>query len=253
MITAKPWIEGGSKATVYAKDSVMQMDPTYLNSKRTVYLIDLRKQLPDSIVVAGKTLVTNFKTIIPPATEYKYYSDKVDIEFPPNSLYDTLYLSASFKDDDTFTIGERIIPLNQSIKISFKPSKDYADDKQIAVYRVTGKSYTYLGGERVNGRITFQSRELGNFAIMKDSIPPTIYPIAVNNTVVRFKIKDELSGINSYTANINGNWLLMHYDAKTATIWSERLVKTEPMSGNFELVVTDNAGNRQTFNANIIQ
>ncbi len=150
-------------------------------------------------------------------------------------------------------IGERIIPLNQSIKISFKPSKDYADDKQTAVYRVTGKNYTYLGGERVNGRITFQSRELGNFAIMKDSIPPTIFPIAVNNTVVRFKIKDDLSGINSYTANINGNWLLMHYDAKTATIWSERLVKTEPMSGNFELVVTDNAGNKQTFNANIIQ
>ncbi|HEX5169398.1 MAG TPA: M23 family metallopeptidase [Cyclobacteriaceae bacterium] len=251
MITAKPWIEGGNKATLYTNDSVTQMEPSYASAGRTIFLVDLRKQMPDSVVVAGKTLVTHFKTIIPPATEYKYYSDKVDIEFPPNSLYDTLYLNASFKDDDTFTIGDRTIPLNQNIKISFSPSREYPNDKRYAVYRVVGKSNTYLGGERNNGRISFQSRELGNFAVLMDSISPTVYPISINNNTVRFKIRDDLSGIATYTANINGNWLLMHYDAKTATIWSERLSKTEPLSGEFELVVTDNAGNVQSFKTNI--
>jgi hypothetical protein len=250
MITARPWMEGSNKATIYMKDSVVQVEPAYLNSKRTVYLIDLRKQLPDSMVVAGKTLVTDFKTTIPPSTEYKYYSDKVDIEFPANSLYDTLYLNVSFQDD-IFTIGDRTIPLNQNIKVSFSPVKDYGEDKRTAVYRVTGKNYTYLGGEKTNGRIKFQTRELGNFAMMTDSIPPVVYPLSINNNTVRFKIKDALSGIATYTATINGNWLLMHYDAKTGTIWSEKQVKTEPLSGELVLEVADNAGNVQSFKANI--
>lgn len=251
-ITAQPWLEGGNKATLYLKDSVLQMDPSYSNSRRTVYLVDLRKHLPDSIYVSGKMLVTNFKTVIPPATEYKYYSDKVDIEFPANSLYDTLYLNTSFRNDDSFTIGDRTIPLNQNIKISYQPVKQYSDDKRIGVYRVVGKSLTYLGSGRSNGRFTFQSRELGNFTVQMDSIAPTIYPVSINNNTVRFKIKDDLSGIASYEANVNGNWLLMHYDAKTAMIWSERLNKKEALSGELELVVTDNAGNKQVYKTNIL-
>ncbi len=251
-ITAQPWFEGGNKATLYLKDSVLQMDPSYSNSRRTVYLVDLRKHLPDSIYVSGKMLVTNFKTVIPPATEYKYYSDKVDIEFPANSLYDTLYLNTSFRNDDSFTIGDRTIPLNQNIKISYQPVKQYSDDKRIGVYRVVGKSLTYLGSRRSNGRFTFQSRELGNFAVQMDSIAPTIYPVSINNNTVRFKIKDDLSGIASYEASVNGNWLLMHYDAKTAMIWSERLNKKEALSGELELVVTDNAGNKQVYKTNIL-
>ena len=251
-ITAQPWLEGGNKATLYLKDSVLQIDPSYSNSRRTIYLVDLRKHIPDSIYVSGKMLITNFKTVIPPATEYKYYSDKVDIDFPPNSLYDTLYLNSSFRNDDSFTIGDRTIPLNQNIKISYQPVKQYSEDKRIGVYRVVGKSLTYLGNEHANGRFTFQSRELGNFTVLMDSIPPTIYPVSINNNTVRFKIKDDLSGIDSYEASVNGNWLLMHYDAKTATIWSERLNKTEALSGELELVVTDNAGNKQVFKTNIL-
>jgi hypothetical protein len=175
----------------------------------------------------------------------------LDIEFPPNSLYDTLYLNTSFRDDDSFTIGDRTVPLNQNIKIAFQPAKEYSTDKRIGVYRIVGKSPTYLGSERSNGRFTFQSREFGNFAILMDSLPPAIYPLSANSNTVRFKIKDDLSGIFSYEANINGNWLLMHYDAKTATIWSERLNKNEPLSGELELIVTDNAGNKQVYKTTI--
>jgi hypothetical protein len=60
-----------------------------------------------------------------------------------------------------------------------------------------------------------------------------------------------LSGIKSYEATLNGEWLLMHYDAKSSTIWSEPKDKSKPLKGEFTLTVTDNSGNTETFTTNI--
>jgi hypothetical protein len=255
MVTAKPWLEGGNKATLFVHDSTYQIDPTYYGPARMVYLIDLRKQLPDSVLAAGKILVTEFKSVIPPATDYKYLSDQLDITFPANSLYDTLYLSTSLHQvngNDIVTVGDRAIPLNRNITIAFKPSKEITDSINTAVYRLVGKSSTYLGGKRTDdGKISFQSREFGTFAILTDNTPPSIYPVSLNSNTVRFKIRDDLSGISSYNAYINGEWLLMHYDAKTASLRSERKDKNVPLNGALELIVTDNAGNEQSYKTNI--
>jgi Peptidase family M23 len=241
------------KATLYANDSVWQITPSYMNQIQSVYLIDLREQLPDSIVVNNETLVTNYRTTIPSTTDYKYYSDRIDIQFPANALYDTLFLNASFGTDDpeTFTVGDRTIPLNRSISISIKPQKEYVRSPQLGVYRTVGNSQTYLGGEWVNGRISFRTLEFGDFAILIDSIAPSIRPISINNNTVRFRIRDDLSGIASYEASINGNWLLLHYDSKSGSIWSERLDKSEPLRGELIVSVADFAGNKETYTHNI--
>jgi hypothetical protein len=119
------------------------------------------------------------------------------------------------------------------------------------VYRVASKGFSYLGGNLQNGRIHFYTREFGTFTVMNDLTPPVIKPVYVNNQSARFKISDDLSGIASYEAKINGKWLLMHYDAKSASIWSQRLDKTEPLKGEFVLMVTDRAGNKQTYTQKI--
>ena len=117
----------------------------------------------------------------------------------------------------------------------------------MGVYRLEGKSYAFMGGSWGNGAVHFSTREFGNFTILQDLNPPTIKPVVVNNYVARFKIHDELSGIASYRATVDGQWLLMYYDSKTSTIWSERLNKAELMKGEFKLVVVDEAGNRAVY------
>lgn len=252
MVTTKPCGEQ-NYPLLYSKGEVVILAPSYFNSKKEIYLIDLRKYLPDSIVTCSKSLVTNFKTTIPSSTEYKYYSDWVNMTFPADALYDTLYLNASVQDGEyeMYTFGDPTIPLNRSITITIKPRKEYQKDRTLGVYRVSGNSLTYLGGQWRNGAFSFQTRELGDFTFMYDTIPPTIRAISVNSKTARFKIKDELSGIASYEATVNGNWILMHYDSKTSTIWSEQLNKSEPLKGEFKLVVTDYAGNKETFQHNI--
>jgi hypothetical protein len=180
----------------------------------------------------------------------------MDIDFPLNAIYDTLYLNTDYTVDKTtgneiFTIGTRTVPLNKSIRISVKTSRTYPADGKYNVYRSTGRAHSFLGGEWINGRLQFNTREFGEFTILQDLEAPSIRAVTINNQAVRFKIRDNLSGISSFEATVNGEWLLMHYDSKTATIWSERLDKKAPIKGTFILTVKDNAGNTSTFTQKI--
>jgi hypothetical protein len=254
IISAKPCGTEKSKAILYTRGATQEIEPAYYNSVKTVYLVDLRKNLPDSIVVCDQSVVTHFKASVPSETEYKYFSDRVDIRFPNKALYDTLYFSANhfIRNDnlEIFSFGP-VVPFSRSISVTLKPAGQYTMAKNTKVYRVRGKSFAYEGGEWTNGKITFYPRELGDFTILSDTVPPTIRRIYANNQAVRFKISDNLSGIARYEARINGQWLLLNFDAKTGTLYSERLRETELLRGDFELIVTDNAGNKKTFTQKI--
>lgn len=242
--------------TAYSKGSSSTWSPAYFNQNQQVFLHDLRKTIPDSLQINGRIVKPNLKLSIPSGTEYKYYSDIMDIQFPGDALYDTLYLMTNYKfnsdSTETFTVGSRTVPIHQSIGVTLKPTRDYPAEQKYALYRVNGKAFTYMGGEWTHGQIQFFTREFGEFTFLQDVIPPTIKPVLLNRQGVRFKIKDNLSGIKSFVATINGEWLLMHYDYKTATIWSERKDKTIPLTGDFELVVTDIMGNATTFKQKIL-
>jgi murein DD-endopeptidase MepM/ murein hydrolase activator NlpD len=251
MVSALPCLTDSNRAIVYSKSGHRSIEPDYTNAFRAVYLIDLRKDIPDSLVLCGNVIVPHIKVSVPPGRDYNYYSDLMDIQFPDKALYDTVYLNINTQinadSSAVFTIGPRTAPLDKSINVTIRPAKPITWDKSTAVYRVNGKAYTYLGGGWENGGIHFPTREFGQFTVLRDTLAPMIKPVTVNNTAVRFRIRDNLSGIATFEATINGKWLLMHYDSKTATIWSEKLNKAEPLRGDFRLLVTDLAGNEATY------
>jgi len=256
-VAARPYAATANKAKIYVKGVATEVEPDYSNQNRAIYLIDLRKTLPDSIIAAGQTTITNLRQAIPSGTEYKYYSDNLDIQFPAQALYDTLYLNASSaiqpNGGEVFSIGDRTVPLHKSITVAIRPQQQYPNwTKNLGIYRVAGRSFAYVDkGEVVNGRILFNTRDFGDFTILSDIVPPTIRVVNADQAGARFKIRDELSGIASFEASINGQWLLMHYDAKTATIWSEQLDKKASLKGDLQLIVTDNAGNQSKFTKKI--
>src|SRR5690606_26079009 len=118
------------KAYLY-KDGISTLaEADYYNTHQAVYLIDLRKTVPDSIFVCGVTLHPEIKTVIPSGVEYNYYGEWVDIEFPATALYDTLYFNLSRSRDvvigeEVFTIGQNTVPLNNTILVSLKPDEKY--------------------------------------------------------------------------------------------------------------------------------
>jgi len=256
IVTATPCaMLSGNKAKIYLDGMSREVEPNYFNQNQVVYLIDLRKTIPDSIVVCGKSLLPKINATVPSGTEYKFYGNLMDLTFSQDAIYDTVYLNTNYTlttaGYEIYTIGNKAVPLNKTISVSLKPRMSYPKQPNMAVYRVNGKGNTYLGGDWVNDRINFNTREFGDFMVLQDSIAPTIKPVFVNSTSARFKIKDNLSGISVYEATVNGEWVLMHYDNKNGVIWTETLNKSVPMRGLFELTVTDNAGNKSTFKQKI--
>ncbi len=241
--------------SIYTQGQQTTIPVAYKSAQQAVYLIDLKRTLPDSVATCSGTLSFHFKDVVPSSTEYTYYSDRADVRFPARALYDTLFLNAThYVDDDRefFVIGNRTTPLHQSIQVTLKPTLPQVPARNLAVYRREGGAYHYVGGEWVNGNVKFTTQELGEFTFLTDTIAPSINRIRLDQNGARFRIRDGRSGIAYYEASINGEWILMAYDFKFGTLQSSKLDPKKPFKGDFELKVVDRAGNERIFKQKIL-
>jgi hypothetical protein len=240
---------------IWQQENAIDFLPTYKSKNQSVYLIDLKKMIPDSITTCQGTVTYNFKDRIPSETEYTYYSNLVDLEFSKQALYDTTYLALAYdtlNQTEIFKIGSTTVPLHQPVEVTLKPKLNYEVTKSLGVYRKDGRSMIYVPAEWKNNRVSFATRSFGDFTFARDTVPPTITPISVNSASARLRIRDNLSGISYFEANINGEWLLMIYDYKTGYLKSEKQDKTQPLKGDFVLKVVDNAGNEKIYKQKIL-
>jgi hypothetical protein len=150
---------------------------------------------------------------------------------------------------ETLQLGPSQIPLQSGVAIELSPIATYDSLERYQVYSLSSSgNSSFVGGDWVNGKIRFSTSSLGTFSLLKDELKPEINYKPTSNGMVVFTIDDTMSGIEGYEATLNGEWILMHYDPKKNLIWSELLDKTKPISGDFTLEVTDNAGNKNSIN-----
>lgn len=249
LLQSKQAFNKNSKALVYANSRVDSLTVAYGGKYSSTFLIDLKRTLPDSVLLGDLKYVSFLKDKIPSGTTYTYYGDNVEVTFPKGALYDTLYfqLEKSVNKDslEVLRIGEVQTPLHRYISVSWRPEKMPNWSKSWSVYRKIGQNFSYIGGNFTNERVRFSTRDFGSYALLQDTVPPSIKALVLNNTSASFRISDNLSGIDSYEATINGQWLLMIFDGKSGTLKSERLNKGMPLKGELILTVTDRSGNQK--------
>ncbi|WP_185154435.1 M23 family metallopeptidase [Fulvivirga sp. M361] len=256
MVSAR--VKDSSQLILYAPQPKI-IDQAYsTDASQQVYLWDLRKGVPTSIEKGDFYKSLNFKDMIPSGSAYTFYSEKADIEFYKRSLFDTIYLKAGYRYDSTlqkevFEIGDPTNPLRSNINVILKPTQNYAKPGKAGVFGISssGELLGFAGGSWNNGKISFKTRNFGQYTIAMDTIPPMITPIAVNANSIKFKINDELSGLKKYECSVNNTWVLMHYDYKRSLIWSEKLDKSKPFTGEVKLKVTDNVNNVTEYSTKI--
>ncbi|WP_237586819.1 M23 family metallopeptidase [Pontibacter russatus] len=227
--------------------------PSYMKDSRSVGLFDLRAGLPDSMRFCGITVPFHFEKLVPPGQEVAVANNYLKVLFNERSLYDTLYLQTKL-DDNVYTVGDYFTPLLKPIKVTIKPDMTAIKDRSKAsvYYLGTGRGKGYIGGSwGPDGTITFSTKNMGKFKVLEDTKKPSIRLLSKNRNQISFRIGDDLSGLNSFNAYINGQWLLMKYEHKKATIWSEKLDKSIPLSGEVVLKVKDNAGNEAIYTTTI--
>ncbi len=243
------------KARFYANRMAYEESSAYMINDVAVYLWDLNKGLPDSINIDKKREALNIKMRVPSQHSFSFYQPEMDITFSKSSLFDTLYLQTYYTIEagrEIFTIHEDNVPLRKSIHVKLKPKLIPKPKHKTAVYAMTPEGKLgYEGGTWEGDAISFNAGSFGNFVLVADTISPVVTPLSVSSTSLKFKIEDVLSGIQSFDAYVNGQWVLMHYDYKQSLIWSERLDTSVPLSGDVKLVVKDNAGNETVFTTKI--
>ncbi len=246
-VTATDTSRHATNAELYVKNIRYDLLPSYTHQGRTVYLYDLRGGLPDSLTFCGRSLQFTFQQIVPSTADFSFHNAHADLAFPEGCLFDTLYLTHS-RYNGTWEFNDVLVPLAGYYKMTLKNAGPVEDKTRTSAYALGwGNSSANEGGKWENDNISFSTRNFGKFGIKTDDKPPTIAPVGRTINQVSFRIRDNLSGIASWRAELNGEWLLMKFEHKEALIFSEKLDKTKPLKGNFVLTVTDRAGNEAVY------
>lgn len=239
-----------SIASLKFANSSTDLPISYVKNNEAVYLWDLKRGLPDSVMIDGLAKATNLRKMIIPNHQDSYDSDKMEINFAERSLYDTLYLQTEL-DKNVFKIGENTTPLKGKITVKVNTDFQVAIPDKTSVYYRFRNIRSYLKTTWKDNQAQFDTRRLGNYEILTDTIPPKAVIVRKNPDEFSMRIGDNLSGIKSFKAFVNNNFVLTEYDAKQAKLWSVKSDSAQKFYGTLRLELEDNQGNRIRFETKI--
>jgi len=240
----------GEELNLNFGEKIESLKPEYYLNSTAVYLWDLKNGIPESILNCDKGL--NLRTIheIFPKETKTVSTEKMNVEFSPYSLFDTLYLETAYeiKTSDSleiFSLGPISSPLKSSIDIELFPRMNRYNQENSHVYKADDSGdFSFAGGEWKEEKIKFSTRDLADYTILTDSIPPLVKETSKKHN---FLIDDQLSGIKSFEAYLNGDWVLMKYEPKDKLIWIDWLNEEVNKTGELVIKVADKAGNETEY------
>lgn len=247
--------------------------PTVHLPNRSVTVIPiLNKQLPNRLAsVAWKNDIIFWgqSLILPTQRSTVRYGDNLVADFPVAAVFDTTYLTISERapvekqyGSNIFTIGDLRQPVFKKFTLKLLPNqngKRFPPNKLTIFRRKTDGSLDYVDYTYRHGNEYFAPcKDFGDYFLLVDTIPPTIYPLTINNgskitqgQKIKFKIEDSLSEVNLYKNGItlDNNWMLAEYNEYDGIMtWR---IKEPIAPGKHTLLVwaEDNCGNftRKTY------
>ena len=181
------------------------------------------------------------------------------IEIRKNSFYNDLLLNISY-ERDTLDLGEDKNPFRSSITIKIPQAiSDTLELRQSFIGRVKDEKITYINSKRDDSYIYAKTSSLGKYIISRDTVKPDIRPINFkqnsnisNKSSIRLRLKDDISGIKSYNAFLNGKWALFEYEPKSNLIFhniSDKIIN----EGENILIINyqDGVGNKGVYKTTI--
>ena len=159
---------------------------------------------------------------------FVFTDSNFDIMIPKGNLYkDCFFNFEIIKNDNknsSFKIGDVYTPIHKEIFISIKPDHDFKTKKnKLAIGQLKNKKWSYINSSWENEKLKGAIKSFGVFTIIKDEIKPTIKAVNLNEDMrnkksIKFIVKDNFSGVDYFSGTLNGDWVLMEYDAKNNLI-----------------------------------
>jgi len=189
---------------------------------------------------------------------HKWSKDGITIAFPKNTFYNDLFLNFEIQNS-IVKIHEPTVPLNKSYTLTFDVSMYTEKEKsQLYIANINNKKYpSYLNTRKKKDKFYTTTKMLGKYTLASDTLKPVIYLKNFKNETwitkhsqIIVKISDKGTGIKSFRATLDGEWILMEYDLKKKQIVYQ--FKDKKLIGakhQLKIEVEDNVGNTNTLNA----
>ncbi|MBP6977998.1 MAG: M23 family metallopeptidase [Bacteroidales bacterium] len=158
-----------------------------------------------------------------------YETNDFKVEIPSGALYTNLVLEYSATGPLKNTLAKvhrvhnRFTPLHKSMILRIRPLEKAKglEDKLYMVSLNDDGTMDAIPSYFEDGFVVGRSAQFGNFSLLADTVKPTVKLVnfydkksLAGMKELRIEIKDNQSGIESYTPTLNGEWILMEYDEK---------------------------------------
>ena len=230
--------------------------------------------------IEGKPDAECFKGETPQGAHIVHYDrdfvgsvdDVVNVVIRKGSLYESIAMKMGRSDvvikadssvkvlSPAYAIHDENTPLHTAIGLVFKAEVEKALQPYttLAMVRSDGR-LSYVGGRYRSGNISVRTSSLGTYCVVADRTAPTIRPQfesgqdCRSRNAISFRLGDNFSGVSSYTAMIDGQWVAIDYARSRATI----NLKDEGIGGGVEhtiqLTVKDACGNTASWQGTIVR
>ena len=181
--------------------------------------------------------------------DYLFELEKAQVYFPKGSVLEPTPIHISFTKDSL------IIKNNKGYLVQPMTVKMNVDELQPGVFlgvQNNNNSLNFVTDNIENNQFKTKTKVLGVYAIGRDTISPTIKALEnydkrwlSDYRSLRFRIKDDQTGIKSYKGQINGEWVLFEFDKKNHEIvfFFNDYYKLAGTKHMLDLSVIDNVGN----------
>ncbi len=216
-----------------------------LNVKRSSALLPDKKQAADKMY---------------PDKEFLFIKDHVQLFLRAGSLYDAIHFyyaespapSADYYSN-IYQLHYAYVPLYKKFALRIKPNKPVPEslrDKLVFVCKEEdGDEAAVVPAALIDGWAEATVRSFGAYSIQADTDPPVVRPLNIRDgsdlsgaKSIRFSIADGKSGVRSYRAELDGQWLM--FARKNNTIFYTFDEHCPPGDHTLTLKVTDQVGNQ---------
>lgn len=232
--------------------------------KRSVWIVvqdfngnktELEVLLEGKKIDSNKTLISEKKGLPFVFTrENIYETAHFLVNFPANSFYENDYILVS-EEEKKLKIEPLTLALSKSFEIKAKNNSfSEKEVEKVFLSRIHPKSKKniYHKTQYKENFFIAKTQSMGEFILVKDSISPSISPMNFTDKIntknlaqIQIKIQDDLSGIGSYRAEIDGKWVLAEYEPKKNMLFIEasEVFKYSENPEKLRIKVTDKVNN----------
>ncbi len=242
----------------FDKNQLHQLSYTITDAAGNKSTLNFQVQADPSF--AKPTTNLSSQAIVFPYQQVNSFENKdFKIRIAEGSLYNNLDFTYEIKNEKLhrsysklIQIQNRYTPLHKAFELSIKADSSIIPYKDKAL--VLNQSGQSQGGTYENGWVKANVRNFGSFYVSIDTVAPVIIPLEkstnqnfTGKAKLAFKIADALSGIKSFEGYIDGQWVLMEFDAKSALLWHSFDDRTQAGKHQFELFVKDWKDNQKIY------